>query len=263
MADELDSVTIDEDGPLLLIGVNRPDAHNLWNLDVIQTVCRACRRLADADHLRVGVIFGHGRLFTAGLDLASVGPLVATGDIGAVLPEDGFDPWNFFGEPCPKPIVVAVHGICNTLGIELALASQVAVAAEGTRFAQLEVARGIFPLGGGTFRLPARLGAAGMRYLLTAERFDADTALRAGLVSEVVPEGRHLERAVEIARLIAANAPLAVQAALASARAAERASRDAAAQVLLDWNRTVLGSRDAAEGVSAFLERRAPVFEGH
>jgi len=256
------SVTIDEDGPLLLIGVNRPDAYNLWDLEVIQTVCRACRRLADADHLRVGVIFGHGRLFTAGLDLASVGPLVATGDTTSVLPEDGFDPWNFFGEPCPKPIVVAVHGTCNTLGIELALASQVAVAAEGTRFAQLEVARGIFPLAGATFRLPARLGAAGMRYLLTAERFGADTALRVGLVSEVVPGGRHLERAVEIARLIAANAPLAVQAALASARAAERASRDAAAHALLDWNRTVLGSRDAAEGVSAFVERRTPVFEG-
>jgi enoyl-CoA hydratase len=262
MADTQDPVTVEEDGHLLLIGVNRPDAHNLWNLEVIQSVSRACRRLADAEHLRVGVIFGHGRLFTAGLDLASVGPLVATGDVGAVFPEDGLDPWNFFGEPCPKPIVVAVHGTCNTLGIELALASQAAVAADGTRFAQLEVARGIFPLGGATFRLPARLGAAGMRYLLTAERFDADAALKAGLVNEVVPEGRHLDRAIEIARLIAANAPLAVQAALASARAAERASRDAAAQVLLDRNQTVLTSRDAAEGISAFLERRAPVFEG-
>jgi enoyl-CoA hydratase/carnithine racemase len=256
------SVTIEVDGPLLLIGVNRPDARNLWDLDVIQTVSRACRRLADSDDLRVGVIFGHGRLFTAGLDLASVAPLVATGDIGALLPDGGFDPWNFFGEPCPKPIVVAVHGTCNTLGIELALASQVAVAAEGTRFAQLEVARGIFPLGGATFRLPARLGAAGMRYLLTAERFDADTALKAGLVSEVVPEGQHLDRAVEVARAIAANAPLAVQAALASARAAERTSRDAAAQVLLDWNQRVLGSGDAAEGLSAMLERRPPDFHG-
>ncbi len=259
MADE---VTIEEDGPLLFIGVNRPDAHNLWNLEVIQAVCRACKRLADAEHLRVGVIFGHGRHFTAGLDLASVSPLIATGDVSALFPEDGLDPWNFFGEPCPKPIVVAVHGTCNTLGIELALASQLAVAAEGTRFAQLEVARGIFPLGGATFRLPARLGAAGMRYLLTAERFDADAALRASLVNEVVPEGQHLDRAIEIAQQIAANAPLAVQAALASARAAERASRDAAAQVLLEWNQTVLGSRDAAEGVSAFLERRTPEFEG-
>jgi enoyl-CoA hydratase/carnithine racemase len=217
--------------------------------------------LADAEHLRVGVIFGHGRHFTAGLDLASTSPLIATGDVSALFPEDGLDPWNFFGEPCPKPIVVAVHGACNTLGIELALASQLAVAAEGTRFAQLEVARGIFPLGGATFRLPARLGAAGMRYLLTAERFDADAALRAGLVNEVVPEGQHLNRAIEIAQQIAANAPLAVQAALASAPA-ERASRDAAAQVLLEWNQTVLGSRDAAEGVSAFLERRTPEFEG-
>lgn len=259
---DTDSVTIEEDGPLLLIGVNRPDAHNLWNLEVIQTVCRACRRLADTDHLRVGVIFGHGRMFTAGLDLASVGPLVAAGDTRAVLPEDGYDPWNFFGEPCPKPIVVAVHGTCNTLGIELALASQAAVAAEGTRFAQLEVARGIFPLGGGTFRLPARLGAAGMRYLLTAERFDAAAALSAGLVNEVVPEGQQLQRAVETAGRIAANAPLAVQASLASARAAERASRDAAAQVLLDWNQKVLGSHDAAEGLNAFLERRTPEFEG-
>jgi enoyl-CoA hydratase len=259
MADE---VTIEEDGPLLFIGINRPDAHNLWNLEVIQAVCRACKRLADAQHLRVGVIFGHGRHFTAGLDLASISPLIATGDVSALFPEDGLDPWNFFGEPCPKPIVVAVHGACNTLGIELALASQLAVAAEGTRFAQLEVARGIFPLGGATFRQPARLGAAGMRYLLTAERFDADAALRAGLVNEVVPEGQHLNRAIEIAQQIAANAPLAVQAALASARAAERASRDAAAQVLLEWNQTVLGSRDAAEGVSAFLERRTPEFEG-
>ena len=83
-----------------VVGVNRPDAHNLWNLEVIQTVCRACKRLADAEHLRVGVIFGHGRLFTAGLDLASVAPLIATGNVSALFPEDGLDPWNFFGEPC-------------------------------------------------------------------------------------------------------------------------------------------------------------------
>jgi enoyl-CoA hydratase/carnithine racemase len=95
----MDSVTIEEDGPLLLIGVNRPEAHNLWNLEVIQAVSRACRRLADSDHLRVGVIFGHGRLFTAGLDLASVAPLVATGDPSAIFPADGLDPWDFFGEP--------------------------------------------------------------------------------------------------------------------------------------------------------------------
>lgn len=87
-------------------------------------------------------------------------------------------------------------------------------------------------------------------------------ALNTGLVSEVVPDGQQLERAVEIARLIAANAPLAVQASLASVRAAERASRDAAAEALLAWNQKVFSSRDAAEGVAAFLERRPPMFDG-
>jgi enoyl-CoA hydratase len=259
---ELVPVTVEENGPLLLIGVNRPEANNLWDLDVIRAVSRAYRRLADDARLRVGVVHGHGRHFTAGLDLPSVAPALATGNVRAVLPEDGCDPWDLFGEPCPKPIVVAAHGTCNTLGIELILASQAAVAAEGTRFAQLEVARGIVPMGGATFRLPGRLGLPGLRYLLTAERFDAATALRLGLVSEVVPEGRHVERAVELASVIAQNAPLAVRAALASARAAERAARDATQEVLFETNPAIVGSADAAEGVSAFLERRAPIFQG-
>jgi enoyl-CoA hydratase/carnithine racemase len=259
---ESDVLTLEVDGPILRIGINRPDANNLWNLEVIQAVSRAYRRLADDAQLRVGVVFGHGKHFTAGLDLASVAPLVATGDSRAILPDDGCDPWDLFGEPCPKPIVVALHGTCNTLGIELILASQLAVASEDARFAQLEVARGIVPIGGATFRLPARLGPAGMRYLLTAERFDAATALRLGLVSELVPAGRHVERAVELARVVASNAPIAVRAALASARAAERAARDAARAALVDANASVMTSADAAEGVAAFLERRPPVFRG-
>lgn len=255
-------VTLDRDGSVLLIGVNRPDAYNLWNLEVIQAVSRAYRQLGDDPNLRVGVVYGHGKGFTAGLDLASVAPAVAAGDVSSVLPADGYDPWDFLGEPCPKPVVVAAHGTCNTLGIELMLASQVAVAAEGTKFAQLEVARGIFPLGGATFRFPSKLGPAGMRYLLTAERFDAEVAFRLGLVSEVVSAGRHLERAVEIARMIASNAPLGVQASLSSARAAERASRDAAAAVLLERNAAVMSSADAAEGIAALIEKRAAVFTG-
>jgi enoyl-CoA hydratase/carnithine racemase len=182
--------------------------------------------------------------------------------VSAVLPEDGYDPWDFFGEPCPKPIVVAAHGTCNTLGIELMLASSIAIAAEGTKFAQLEVARGISPLGGATFRLPARLGPAGTRYLITAERFDAETAFRLGLISEIVPAGKHLERARELANAVAANAPLAIQAALAAGRAAERASRDAARAVLAERNQSLLTSSDAAEGIAAMMQKRPPVFRG-
>ena len=255
-------VTIERDGHVLLIGVNRPEAYNLWNLEVIQTVSRAYRTLGDDPALRVGVVYGHGNGFTAGLDLASVAQAVATGDIRAVIPADGYDPWDFFGEPCPKPIVVAAHGTCNTLGIELMLASQIAIAAEGTKFAQLEVARGIFPLGGATFRLQSRLGPSGTRYLVTAERFHSDTAFRLGLISEVVPPGEHLKRAIELARVVASNAPLAVQAALASCRAAERVSRDAASAVLLERNPQIVASADAAEGFAALMEKRPAVFQG-
>jgi enoyl-CoA hydratase/carnithine racemase len=258
----MSSVTIDKHGHVLAIGVNRPDAYNLWDLDVIQTVSRAYRQLGDDPELRVGVVYGHGKRFTAGLDLPSVAAVAASGDIAAIIPADGYDPWDFGAEPCPKPIVVAGHGTCNTLGIELMLASQVAIAADGTKFAQLEVARGIFPLGGGTFRLSMKLGTAGSRYLVTAEQFLAGEALRIGLISEITPEGAHLDRAMEIAGTIAANAPLGVQAALASARAAERAARDAAAAVLLERNQSVMTSADAAEGITAMIERRDPVFSG-
>lgn len=257
----MSTVTLEQREHLLLIGVDRPE-YNLWDLDVIQQVSRAYRRLGDDPELRVGVVFGHGPRFTAGLDLPSVAPLVASGEVAAILPEDGYDPWDFFAEPCPKPIVVAAHGTCNTLGIELMLASHVSVVAEGTRFAQLEVARGIFPLGGGTFRLPMRLGIAGMRYLLSAERFDAAEALRMGLVNEIVSEGRHLERAIEIAQVIAGNAPLAVQASIASYRAAERAARDAASAALFERNSSIMTSKDALEGIASMVERRPAVFTG-
>jgi enoyl-CoA hydratase/carnithine racemase len=257
-----DAVTVEQDGHLLLIGVNRPDANNLWNLDVIQGVIDAYGRLAEDDGLRVGVVFGHGKHFTAGLDLVSVAPQLAGGESASIVPEGAYDPWDFFGEPCPKPVVVAVHGACNTLGIELIMASQAAVAADDTRFAQLEVARGIVPLAGASFRLLSRLGPVGMRYMLTAEKFDAQAALQHGLVSEVVPVGQHLERACDIAREIAGNAPLAVQAAMASARAAERAARDAAREVIVEWNKRILTSADAMEGVQAMIQRRPPNFEG-
>ena len=227
-----DKVTVERQGHVLLIGVNRPEKRNAWDVEVIGGVARAYTRLATDDELRVGVLFGHGDVFTAGLDLAAVAPFVADGRVDELVPPDLCDPWDLLGEPCPKPIIVAVHGRCYTLGIELALASQVCVAAAGTEFAQLELARGIVPLGGASYRLPMKLGAIGMRWLLTAESFDANQALAAGLVTEVVAAGTQLERAVELAEMVAANAPLAVQSALANSRAAERAAKEASATQL-------------------------------
>lgn len=258
-----DLVSVERRGHVLLIGVDRVEKKNAWNLEVIRAVAQAYTNLAHDRELRVGVVFGHGPDFTAGLDLPEVAPALATGDPREILPADLCDPWDFIGEPCPKPIVVAIQGRCLTLGIELCLASQVVIAASDTVLAQMEVARGIVPLGGGTFRLGQRLGARGLRWLLTAEKFDAVQALEAGLLTEVVPVGSQLERAIEIAERIAANAPLAIQSALAGHRAAERAARDAAAALLRGEEALrLIRSKDAAEGVAAMLARREPVYVG-
>lgn len=255
-------VTVETEGALLLIGVDRPEKRNAWNVAVIHQVATAYQRLEDDDHLRVGVVFGHGENFTAGLDLPEIAPLLAEGRAAEVLPAQLPDPWDFTGVPCSKPIVLAVQGRCLTLGIELALASQVVVAASDTVFAQLEVARGILPLGGATYRLPAQLGKAGMWALLGAEEFDADTALAAGLITEITPPGAQLDRAIEMARSIAQHAPLAVRAALAGSRAAERAARDAAGASLGEQGPAVLASNDAMEAVAAMIEKRPANFTG-
>jgi enoyl-CoA hydratase/carnithine racemase len=256
-------VTTETQGPVVLIGVNRPEKANAWDADVIAGVAAALGSLRDDDALRAGVIFGHGRHFTAGLDLASVAPVVASGDGASLIPPGLPDPWGVVGEPCPKPVVVAAHGRCNTLGIELILASGLAVCAPDTRFAQLEVARGIVPLGGATFRLPQQFGSWGLRHLLSAEEFDADEAARVGLVLEVTPEGAHVERALDLATSIAANAPLGVQAALANARVAGASGRAEAAAHLASVLPDIMNSADAAEGMAAMIEKRDATFSGH
>jgi enoyl-CoA hydratase/carnithine racemase len=158
---------------------------------------------------------------------------------------------------------MAVQGIAFTLSIELALACDIVVAADDVRFRQMEIARGLVPFGGATFRAPARLGwGNAMRYLLTADEFGAAEALRIGLVQEVVPRGRQLERALEIAQTIAAQAPLAVQGSLENARIARAAVEQAAIAHLRSLVPRVLASDDAEEGLRSFMERRAARFTG-
>jgi enoyl-CoA hydratase/carnithine racemase len=158
---------------------------------------------------------------------------------------------------------MAVQGIAFTLSIELALASDIVVAADDVRFGQLEVARGIMPFGGATFRAPAQLGwGNAMRFLLTGEEFGAQQARHIGLVQDVVPAGEQLPRAQAIATRIAAQAPLAVQASLRNARVAATDGPEAAAVHIRDVLPTLLASEDAHEGLASFVERREARFTG-
>jgi enoyl-CoA hydratase/carnithine racemase len=256
-------VLVERHGHVLAIGVNRPEKRNAWNLATIAAVGAAYQQLADDPDLRVGVVHGVGAHFSAGLDLAEVGPVVAQRGPQALSGDGSVDPFGVWAPPVPKPVVMAVQGIAYTLSIELALASDVVVAADDVRFRQLEISRGILPFGGATFRAQASLGwGNAMRFLLTGEEFGADEALRIGLVQQVVAAGEQLSAAMAIAERIAAQAPLGVQGTLANARVAREQGPTAAVAHLRGLLPAVMASEDAAEGVRSFLERRDATFSG-
>jgi enoyl-CoA hydratase/carnithine racemase len=257
-------VTVERRGAVLLIGVNRAAKRNAWNLAVIDGVAAAYDRLAADDEARVGVLFAHGDHFSAGLDLAEVLPAVERSGPEVLAGSGEHDAYGLWKKPVPKPVVMAVQGVAFTLSIELALACDIVVSADDVRFRQLEVGRGILPFGGATIRAPRQLGwGNAMRFLLTAEEFGAAEALRIGLVQEVVPAGQQLDRAVAIAELIAAQAPLGVQGTLANARIAARPQAEAdAADHLRRLLPSLVASEDAAEGVQSFVERREARFTG-
>jgi enoyl-CoA hydratase/carnithine racemase len=258
----LETVTLERDGHVLLIGLNRPHKRNAFTQAMLTDLSRAYGLLESDASVRVGVLFAHGDHFTGGLDLVDVAPNIASGNLP--MPEDGRDPWRLDG-PWTTPLIAVAHGWCMTLGIELLLAADIRIAATGTRFAQLEVQRGIYPFGGATLRLPREAGwGNAMRWLLTGEEFDAAEARRIGLVQEVADDGASaLIRAREIAHTIAERAaPLGVRATLASAQLARDQGDAAAIERLRSDVAALFASADAAEGVQSFIERRQARFQG-
>jgi enoyl-CoA hydratase len=255
-------VTLERDGHVLLIGFNRPDKRNAADWALLQELCLAYGELESDPQLRVGLVFAHGKHFTGGLDLADVAPHIGPDGIDMV-PVGGINPWQVDGRQLSKPVVMAVQGTCLTLGIELILASDITVAAESTRFGQIEVGRGILPFGGATIRFPRAAGwGNAMRWILTGDTFDAAEAHRIGLVQEVVPDGEQFDRALALAQRVAAQAPLAVQATLANARLAVR-DGDAAAENMLQPELVRLSrTKDAAIGMRSFVTRTVAAFEG-
>jgi enoyl-CoA hydratase len=256
-------ITVQEQGHILLIGLNRPEKYNAMNLAAIDQLAQAYQLLEDSPNLRVGVVFSHGDHFCAGLDLAEVSAEVTRRGPDALSGNSHVDPYGIWGPKVSKPIVMALHGISFTISIELALASDIVIAAEDTRFRQLEVGRGIIPFGGATIRATEQLGwGNAMRFLLTGEEFGAQEALRIGLVQEITPVGEDTQRAIEIAELIAKQAPMGVYGTLANARVVRESGEEAAIEHLRQILPGILESQDAAEGVNSFLERREGNFTG-
>ena len=247
---------------VLLITFNREDKLNAFDPDMIAELADAYTELAEDKTLRCGVIAARGRFFTSGLDLMAVAPRMMPG-AEPLIAVGKIDPWGVNTPPCPKPIVSAVQGRCFTLGIELMLAAQINVAAEGASFCQAEVSRGILPFGGGSVRWAQAVGAQNAyRYLLTGDNFDAAEALRMGLVQQVVAAEQCLETAMTLAQRVATQAPLAVQATLRNARLAQDQGPAAAFAKLHPELLALMSSQDARIGMEAFMLRKPAEFIG-
>ena len=261
MKDEQPRVVTERDGRIFHIVLDRADKMNAFDLRMLRELAEAVTEYEADESLWCALLCANGDHFTAGLDLAEVGPAVKAG--AALFPEDSVDVLSLHEPRRKKPLVMAVQGWCLTIGIELLLSADIRLAAEGTRFGQIEVNRGIFPFGGATIRLPEIAGwGNAMRWLLTGDKFGTDEALRLGLVQEVVPADELRNKAIEIARTVAKRAPLGVWATLRSSRTAQLEGTDAAVAELLVIARELMDSEDAAEGIRSFLERREGDFKG-
>jgi len=261
MTDEQPRVVTERDGRIFHIVLDRADKMNAFDLRMLRELAEAVTEYEADESLWCALLYANGDNFTAGLDLAEVGPAVKAG--AALFPEDSVDVLSLHEPRRKKPLVMAVQGWCLTIGIELLLSADIRLAAEGTRFGQIEVNRGIFPFGGATIRLPEIAGwGNAMRWLLTGDKFGTDEALRLGLVQEVVPADELRKKAIEIAQTVAKRAPLGVWATLRSSRTAQLEGTDAAVAELLVIARELMDSEDAAEGIRSFLERREGDFKG-
>lgn len=257
------SVLVDRRDHVVVLTLDRPEARNAVDTDV---AVRLGAALADADadpEVRCVVLTGAGhRSFCAGADLKALGRGELPLDPGH--PERGFG--GYVSHVVSVPTIAAVNGTALGGGTELALASDLVVAADTATFGLPEVTRGIVAGAGGVLRLPEQLPRkVAMRAILTGEPMTAADAGRWGLVNEVVPAADLLDRALDLASRVAANAPLAVR---ASKRIALGITGAEVPREAEGWARNrseierVAASADALEGITAFAQKRAPVWRG-
>jgi E-phenylitaconyl-CoA hydratase len=255
------SIELDRDGHVAVITINRPERLNALDAQHYSELSDAWSEVRDDRSIRAVIVTGAGeRAFTVGADLKSFIPDVPQlnefwlTQRGQLL-NRGLEVWT--------PVVAAINGHCLGGGMTLMLATDIRVAADHARFGLPEVKRGVLPANGGTQRILDQLPfAIGMEMLLTGESIDAGSALRWGLVNEVVPAAELLDSAFRYARQIAENAPLAVRAAKELAYRSRDLDLAAGLRLEQAMARIVRESGDASEGTRAFSEKRDPDFSG-
>jgi enoyl-CoA hydratase/carnithine racemase len=241
-----------------LLRLNRPEARNALSAEMRERLTAELARLDADPDVRCMVIAGSDRVFAAGADIRAM----AERPLDAAPDPAGMAFWKGLTATA-TPLIAAVSGFALGGGCELALACDLIVADEKARFGQPEVTLGIIPGGGGSQRLTRAIGKQrAMEYVLTGRLFDAGTAQRWGLVNQVVGEGRWLTEAVELARTVAARAPIAIRLAKQAVLAAEETALSAGLEQERALFERAMATADRVEGMQAFLEKREPDFKG-
>jgi enoyl-CoA hydratase/carnithine racemase len=247
------------DGVQLLL-LNRPDRANAINSQMAADLLDYFGSSHSAEGLRCVVIAGTGNHFCAGGDMQE---RLDMSDAAWRAHHHLVEQAILAMHDCPVPVIAAVHGAAYGGGCELVANSDFAYADVAARFAQTEVRLGIMPGAGGTQNLPRAVGVRRASELLfTGEPFDAPQALEWGLVNRVVPAADLLETAIESARTIAGNAPLAVCQAKKAIRLGESCDRRSALLLEAGLYDVLVPTADRREGIRAFVEKRKPRFEG-
>lgn len=265
------TLTLETKGPLALLRLARPERGNPIDRRLLQELEEACAAVNDNREVRVAILTAEGEVFSSGWGPAELPP---EADSPRAKRPEVFDPaeWRRWGESSPpfagleamgQPVICALNGDAASAGLELALACDVRLAAEGARFVLPETAQGLLPMAGGSQRLARLVGRAhALRLILLAEPIDAEEARRIGLVSAVFPPSSLLAEAEALALRMASRGPIALRYAKEAVRRGLEQPLEQALRFETDLTVILQTTEDRAEGVRAFLEKREPKFKG-
>ncbi len=262
-SDEPPHALVELRGHVLVVTMNRPQARNALSGPMLAIMKEAWDRVDSDPQVRVCILTGAGGAFCAGADLKAM----TTAHPGDSFASGAFDPSVIEpllkGRRLTKPLIAAVEGPAIAGGTEILQATDIRVAGRSARFGISEARWGLFPLGGSAVRLVRQIPyTVAADLLLTGRHITAAEALAVGLIGHVVEDGQALARGLEIADMIAANGPLAVQAILRIIRESEGLAENDAFALEARLGILVFASADAKEGPRAFAEKRKPNFSG-
>ena len=263
MAGESAHALIEQRGHVLIVTMNRPEARNALSGEMLSIMVEAWDRVDNDPDIRVCILTGAGGYFCAGMDLKAA----TAKPPGDSFKDGSYDPSRIDGllkgRRLTKPLIAAVEGPAIAGGTEILQGTDIRVAGQSAKFGISEARWSLYPMGGSAVRLVRQIPyTIACDLLLTGRHITAAEALEMGLIGHVVPDGQALEKALEIAEVVAANGPLAVQAILRSIRETEGMAENDAFTIDTRIGIEVFLSEDAREGAAAFAEKRKPNWKG-